>query len=293
MNLLVFQKKKYKKLKSQEDLNLNIEELKMSPVKKKKRNRHSVMVENSIKIKADNAPKKKKKKESIDETVFQKTNINNIDQKPFKGNIDKEIKKTAKIQPKEETKENIQKKEEKKEIDNVKASISTRKRLPSYYEKYPKKPKQSFYSTSKNPKINQILNKLRQNGEIKLKDDTKEVGKIASDKIGKYNRIVGQQEYKWGNKSKGIAPKIKDYLDKMNSSGVNSSMVSNNQLPSITETSKKQYANTEGNIEENEDEDQNNKDKKKKKKKKKKRKHKKMDTDNQDESLGVPKKKIK
>ena len=30
-------KKKYKKLKSQEDLNLNIEELKISPVKKKKK----------------------------------------------------------------------------------------------------------------------------------------------------------------------------------------------------------------------------------------------------------------
>ena len=200
------------------------------------------MVENTLKVKADNPGKKKKKEESIDETNFQKTNINNIEQKLPIENIDKEVKKPTKVQPKEEKKEkieNVSKKEERKDIENVKASVRNRKRLPSYYEKYPKKPKQTFYSTSKNPKINQILNKLRQNGEIKLKDDTKEVGKIDSDKIGKYNRIVGQEEYKWGNKKKGIAPKIKDYLDKLNSSGQNSAMISNNQLPSITETNRK------------------------------------------------------
>jgi hypothetical protein len=266
--------KRYKKLKSQEEINLNIEELDINPVKKKKKNRHSLLVENTLKIKPDKSPKKKRKKESTDETNFQKANINNIEGKASKENIDKEINKPIKGQPKEEKIENVPKKEERKDIDNVKASISTRKRLPSYYEKYPKKPKQTFYSTSKNPKINQILNKLRQNGEIKLKDDTKEVGKISSEKIVKYSRTIGEPEYKWGKKNQGIAPKIKNYLDKL-SSGQNSSMVSNNQLPSITETTIKQYANTEGNIEENEVENQNDKEKKKKKKKKKKRRHKK------------------
>lgn len=34
----------------------------------------------------------------------------------------------------------------------------------SYYDKYGNKPKETFYSTSKNPKINEILKRLKENG---------------------------------------------------------------------------------------------------------------------------------
>jgi len=108
-------KKKYKKLKSQEDINVQLEDLDINAGKKKKKNRHSLLVENSLKIKSDNAQNKKNKIESEDESVFQKTDINNIEQKSTKENIDKEIKKPAKVQPKEEKKErieNVPKKEE-------------------------------------------------------------------------------------------------------------------------------------------------------------------------------------
>ena len=129
------------------------------------------------------------------------------------------------------------------------------------YEKYPKRPKQSFYSTSKNPKINQILNTLRENGEIKLKDDTnKEVGKIDSDTIVKYNKFFSERYY-LGNYKKEIDPKIKDTIDKINKSSEQSSaIISNQDLPYIEESNEKLYTKTEPNfVEEDVEEEKNDK----------------------------------
>ena len=265
------QKNKRQKLrnsKPQEFVLKTFDDMDATIKKKNKKVRHSVLLSKALQIKNDKSPKKRRKKESIDDITFQKTDINTIADK-----ILKEKKKQNTLPIKLEKK--IERKEEEKKVnENLKATVSTRKRLPSYYEKYPKRPKQSFYSTSKNPKINQILNTLRENGEIKLKDDTnKEVGKIDSDTIVKYNKFFSERYY-LRNYKKEIDPKIKDTIDKINKSSEQSSaIISNQNLPYIEESNEKLYTKTEPNfVEEDVEEEKNDKEKKEKKNKKKKKK---------------------
>ena len=85
-------------------------------------------------------------------------------------------------------------------------------------EKYKKmnKPKESFYSTSKNPKINEILRKLKEseeNGKVNVNNNTS-IGKIDSNKI---NTFLGNKnkdsKYYENNINES---KVKNYVDELN-----------------------------------------------------------------------------
>ena len=190
----------------------------------------------------------------MDETNL-KLNINTTDNKNSPDKMKKKI-----VQIKDDSKP------QKEKYKNVPMPIPKK---TSYYDKYGNKPKETFYSTSKNPKINEILKRLKENGQIKLTDDiNSNVGKIDSDKIGKYNKLMGEEKYQ-GVGKKTVAPKIKAFIEKINSEH-NSALISNKKLPNKTASAiKKDYVNTERNKEPGNE--SNNKKKEKKRKKKKRR----------------------
>ena len=88
----------------------------------------------------------------------------------------------------------------------------------TYMEKYKKmnKPKESFYSTSKNPKINEILRKLKEseeNGKVNVNNNTS-IGKIDSNKI---NTFLGNKNKDSKYYENNIyESKVKNYVDKLN-----------------------------------------------------------------------------
>ena len=88
----------------------------------------------------------------------------------------------------------------------------------TYMEKYKKmnKPKESFYSTSKNPKINEILRKLKEseeNGKVNVNNNTS-IGKIDSNKI---NTFLGNKNKDSKYYENNIyESKVKNYVDELN-----------------------------------------------------------------------------
>ena len=88
----------------------------------------------------------------------------------------------------------------------------------TYMEKYKKmnKPKESFYSTSKNPKINEIFRKLKEseeNGKVNVNNNTS-IGKIDSNKI---NTFLGNKNKDSKYYENNIyESKVKNYVDKLN-----------------------------------------------------------------------------
>ena len=88
----------------------------------------------------------------------------------------------------------------------------------TYMEKYKKmnKPKESFYSTSKNPKINEILRKLKEseeNGKVNVNNNTS-IGKIDSNKI---NTFLGNKNKDSRYYENNIyESKVKNYVDELN-----------------------------------------------------------------------------
>ena len=87
------------------------------------------------------------------------------------------------------------------------------------------KPKESFYSTSKNPKINEILRKLKEseeNGKVNVNNNTS-IGKIDSNKI---NTFLGKNKFLAGEKltypdsryyeNNIYESKVKNYVDELN-----------------------------------------------------------------------------
>ena len=257
-------KKKVKGRGSQQGITLK------SPIKKSKkvqRDRFSVLVSDSIKR---TKSIEKKKKESL-EDLMKKLNKNK------KKSPEKKRQRTVQI------KEDSNKKEKKE-----KSTDEPRKpRKPSYYDKY-YKPKETFHSTSKNPKINEILNKLKESGTLKLPDDTNSnVGKIDSNKIQKYNKLLAQEKYRDQHK-KVVQPKIKAVIEKIkNSSDQSSAIISSSNLPmKIDPSSNKQYFKTETNLDKESDNKDINKEKEieKGKKKKKKKRHRRKSYNSEEDS---------
>ena len=88
----------------------------------------------------------------------------------------------------------------------------------TYMEKYKKmnNPKESFYSTSKNPKINEILRKLKEseeNGKVNVNNNTS-IGKIDSNKI---NTFLGNKNKDSRYYENNIyESKVKNYVDELN-----------------------------------------------------------------------------
>ena len=88
----------------------------------------------------------------------------------------------------------------------------------TYMEKYKKmnRPKESFYSTSKNPKINEILRKLKESeekGKVNVNNNTS-IGKIDSNKI---NTFLGNKNKDSKYYENNIyESKVKNYVDKLN-----------------------------------------------------------------------------
>jgi hypothetical protein len=88
----------------------------------------------------------------------------------------------------------------------------------TYMEKYKKmnKPKESFYSTSKNPKINEILRKLKEseeNGKVNVNNNTS-IGKIDSNKINTFLENKNEDSRYYENNI--YESKVKNYVDKLN-----------------------------------------------------------------------------
>ena len=88
----------------------------------------------------------------------------------------------------------------------------------TYMEKYKKmnKPKESFYSTSKNPKINEILRKLKEseeNGKVNVNNNTS-IGKIDSNKINTFLGNKNEDSRYYENNI--YESKVKNYVDKLN-----------------------------------------------------------------------------
>ena len=88
----------------------------------------------------------------------------------------------------------------------------------TYMEKYKKmnKPKESFYSTSKNPKINEILRKLKEseeNGKVNVNNNTS-IGKIDSNKINTFLENKNKDSKYYENNI--YESKVKNYVDKLN-----------------------------------------------------------------------------
>ena len=122
----------------------------------------------------------------------------------------KNIVKVRKYKSSEKRKKNIPK--ENKEQTKPKES--------AYMEKYKRsmKPKETFQSTTKNPKINEILRQLRESeerGNLSVNNNNINVGKIDTNKINqflgnRYGRINNEEEYN------NYEPKVKNYIEQLN-----------------------------------------------------------------------------
>ena len=88
----------------------------------------------------------------------------------------------------------------------------------TYMEKFKRseKPKETFQSTSKNPKINEILRRLRESEE-KSKNSVNsniKIGKIDSNKIKQFS--VNKDNEASNEKNNKYEPKVKNYVEKIN-----------------------------------------------------------------------------
>ena len=111
--------------------------------------------------------------------------------------------------------------EKRRKKESVDEQEKKKQKKPTYSEKFRRssKPKVTFQSTSKNPKINEILKKLRESeasGNMTGKDNTINVGKIDSNKINKFlkfkdNRVNTDELENYFNESK-----VKTYVDQLN-----------------------------------------------------------------------------
>lgn len=109
--------------------------------------------------------------------------------------------------------------EKRRKKDSIDEQEKKRQKKPTYMEKYKKysKPKSTFYSTSKNPKINEIMRKLKESEEKSntIENNNINIKKIDSNKI---KRFLGSRG-KMTNRNEEInivEPKVKNYVDKLN-----------------------------------------------------------------------------
>ena len=108
--------------------------------------------------------------------------------------------------------------EKRKKKESIEEQEKKKPQKLTYMEKYQRstKPKETFKSTTKNPKINEILRQLRENEEKANASGNSNVnvGKIDSNKI---NKFLGSKGNKNNNEDNNIfEPKVKDYIDKLN-----------------------------------------------------------------------------
>ena len=108
--------------------------------------------------------------------------------------------------------------EKRKKKESIEEQEKKKPKKSTYMEKFQRssKPKETFKSTTKNPKINEILRQLRENEEKANASGNSNinVGKIDSNKI---NQFLGSKSNR-GNKEENniFQSKVKDYVDKLN-----------------------------------------------------------------------------
>ena len=108
--------------------------------------------------------------------------------------------------------------EKRKKKESIGEQEKKKPKKLTYMEKFQRssKPKETFKSTTKNPKINEILRQLRENEEKANASGNSNinVGKIDSNKI---NQFLGSKSNR-GNKEENniFQSKVKDYVDKLN-----------------------------------------------------------------------------
>jgi len=108
--------------------------------------------------------------------------------------------------------------EKRKKKESIEEQEKKKPKKLTYMEKFQRssKPKETFKSTTKNPKINEILRQLRENEEKANASGNSNinVGKIDSNKI---NQFLGSKSNR-GNKEENniFQSKVKDYVDKLN-----------------------------------------------------------------------------
>lgn len=189
----------------------------------KNNNGEKVGIINNNEIAGKDALKKKYNKRKSDKhSVFESKPIRKIstiekqrkmESEDFINGLDLSFKKSHERKRTNSIKRKEEKKDKKGKEEKITDGIRPRKL--TYYDKY-NKPKESFYSTSKNPKINEILKRLKENGTLKLPDDTiYNVGKIEPQKIVKYNKTTKKEKNHRDEHKKVVAPKIKAVIEKI------------------------------------------------------------------------------
>ena len=111
--------------------------------------------------------------------------------------------------------------EKRRKKESVDEQEKKKQKKPTYSEKFRRssKPKVTFQSTSKNPKINEILKKLRESeasGNMTGKDNTINVGKIDSNKINKFLKFKDNRVNTDGLENNFNELKVKNYVEQLN-----------------------------------------------------------------------------
>ena len=111
--------------------------------------------------------------------------------------------------------------EKRRKKESVDEQEKKKQKKPTYSEKFRRssKPKVTFQSTSKNPKINEILKKLRESeasGNMTEKDNTINVGKIDSNKINKFLKFKDNRVNTDGLENNFNESKVKNYVEQLN-----------------------------------------------------------------------------
>ena len=111
--------------------------------------------------------------------------------------------------------------EKRRKKESVDEQEKKKQKKPTYSEKFRRssKPKVTFQSTSKNPKINEILKKLRESeasGNMTGKDNTINVGKIDSNKINKFLKFKDNRVNTDGLENNFNESKVKNYVEQLN-----------------------------------------------------------------------------
>ena len=106
----------------------------------------------------------------------------------------------------------------------------------TYMEKFQRstKPKETFQSTTKNPKINEILRQLRESEEKSNASGNSniKIGKIDSNKI---NKFLGNKDNKENNEKNNLyESKVKNYVDKLNKMAGEKANTEENKKKQIT-----------------------------------------------------------
>ena len=111
--------------------------------------------------------------------------------------------------------------EKRRKKESVDEQEKKKQKKPTYSDKFRRssKPKVTFQSTSKNPKINEILKKLRESeasGNMTGKDNTINVGKIDSNKINKFLKFKDNRVNTDGLENNFNESKVKNYVEQLN-----------------------------------------------------------------------------